>query len=171
MRQEHLIAARLFHHLYGHIDHSQRVIFCLDGMAAKRGVNQDILEDPNIPDFHWTFNGGAVAFSAEVKIVDSQNRVRFCGDGQPRSWGTGGTAAVKPHLWIGANEDMNKYFIWKHKKFEENLSFFAESEWTDAGNKRVLNIQIPDDHLCFNEPAEASVEIIRWARQVEGMYP
>ena len=170
MRQEHLVAAKIFHYLFDYIDQDRHVIFCPDGEAAKRGVREGILRDPAVPDLYFFFHDGLNPLAAEVKIVE-KNRVKFCGDAEPRAWHVDGAGNHKPMLWIGADEAQTTFFLWEHSDFEAGLSSLVGRGLTSGGRKKTLMLDLPATQQAFEKPAELAAALLAWARKQPGLYP
>jgi hypothetical protein len=170
MRQEHLLAAKVFHYLYDHIDHDRLVLFCPDGEAAKRGVREGILEDATVPDLSFFFLGGDKPLTAEVKIVE-KDRIKFCGDSEPNAWHTGGFGQHKPMLWIGANEQQTEFYLWEHAIFASDLGGLAGCGVTSGGRKKTLMLDLPSALETYNQPAALADALLGWARKQPGLYP
>jgi len=170
MRQEHLVAAKVFHFLFDHIDHDRLVVFCPDGEAAKRGVREGILEDPSVPDLYFFLIGGTQPLSVEVKVVE-KNRVKFCGDIEPRAWHADGPGRHKPLLWLGADETQTTFFLWGHSDFEAGLSGLVGRGRTSGGHKKTLTLDLPATRQSFEQPAELAAALLAWARKQPGLYP
>jgi len=170
MRQEHLVAAKVFHFLFDHIDHDRLVVFCPDGEAAKRGVREGILEDQSVPDLWFYFLGGTRPLAVEVKIVE-KDKLKFCGDGEPRAWHADGQGKHKPLWWLGADETQTTFFLWEHADFEEDLSGLVGCGRTSGGRKKTLTLKLPAARQTFEQPAELAAALLAWARKQSGIYP
>ena len=170
MRQEHLVAAKVFHFLFDHIDHDRLVVFCPDGEAAKRGAREGILDDPSVPDLSFFFLGGTRPLTVEVKIVEKDS-VKFCGDSEPRSWHANGLGKHKPLLWLGADEGQTTFFLWDHTDFEVELSRLVGCGRTSGGSKKTLTLKLPAARQTFEQPAELADALLAWVRKQPGIYP
>ncbi len=71
MKQEHRFCAEVYHRLHDQIDHDKRVLFCLDGAAAREAAKSGVVECATIPDLCFTFEGAdvhvdAAAFEGDI---------------------------------------------------------------------------------------------------------
>jgi hypothetical protein len=169
IRMEHLVAAKLFHFLYDCIDHDRTVWFCPDGSAARNSVRHGVMIDDVLPDLIFYFIGGTEPFLAEVKIVE-RNRVSFCGDGQPEAWHANGHGAHKPMMWVGANNDQSKWYLWENADFSDALTALCGRGLTTGNNKKTLKAPIPDTHQVFDNPRETADAMIAWASANRSLY-
>jgi hypothetical protein len=163
MRQEHKFCADVYHLLYGHIDHSRPLYFCLDSAAAKVGVRQKILPDCGIPDFYFYLTGGKKAVTLEAKIVEN-GKVKFCGDSEPRYWHASGDGANKPVLWIGTDLLFKTSFFWTHVPFDAMLSKLVDRGKTENGRRKTLTVSLPKDVVTFATLSELVAHVLCWLR-------
>ena len=163
MRQEHKFCADVYHLLYGRIDHSRPLYFCLDSSAAKVGVKQKILSDCAVPDFYFYLVGGKNAVTLEAKIVEN-GKVKFCGDSEPRHWHTNGHGAYKPVLWIGTDLMFKTYFFWTHVTFAAKLSPLVGRGKTKSGKNKTLGAPVPENIVTFATLPELVVHTLCWLR-------
>ena len=120
MRQEHLFCAEVYHRLHDLIDHRKRVLFCLDGAAAKEAAKLKHVECATFPDLCFTFAGSQSEIRIEAKII-KKRRVKV-GRDQRLAWCAGGTGLAIPHLWIAADESLAEFWLWDHQPFSVKLA-------------------------------------------------
>jgi hypothetical protein len=157
MRQEHRFCAEVYHQLHGLIDHSRRVLFCLDGAAAREAAKTGQVECATMPDLCFTYSGAVSEIRIEAKIIE-RRRVKLGAD-QRTAWCRGGTGMAVPHLWIGADEALSRFWLWDHEG-----PFCAKIERHRASKGPIL--VFPDgtapDHCTLKELVE---RIIAWATE------
>lgn len=163
MSQEHLFCAEIYHLLYGHIDHSRPIRFCLDGSAAARFHKKGVLADSCLPDFCFFFVGGRKEFRVEAKIV-KDGEVTFYGPGQPSSWHRSGGGRLKPVLWIGTDADMAHFFLWEHAAFDGALAPVGGEGLTSNKTKRAMTRELPDGALQVASIASLVGQVLVYAR-------
>lgn len=156
MRQEHRFCAEVYHRLHGMIDHSRRVLFCLDGAAAREAAKSGEVECATMPDLCFTFTGTAEEIRIEAKIVD-RRRVKLGAD-QRTAWCRGGSGKAVPHLWIGADELLSRFWVWDHEGFCAKI----EQHQTSKGPILVFHVDAPSDHCGADELVE---RIVAWATE------
>ena len=140
MRQEHRFCAEVYHRLYGLIDHDKRVLFCLDGAAARQAAINHEVECSTMPDLCFRFVGAANEIRIEAKIMD-RRRVKL-GAGQREAWGLGGNGQAVPNLWIGIDEKFANCWMW-------------EQEGQERFNARIAGHAGANDHILVFEYQEA----------------
>ena len=155
MRQEHLFCAEVYHRLHSMIDQSKRVLFCLDGAAAKGAAMRQEIECATMPDLCFTFVGGDGELRLEAKIIENR-RVKI-GRDQRNAWCYGGTGKAFPHLWIGANECMDQFWMWSHDEFSQKIA----THRTSKGPIRVFSCDAFTTSSCDMDTLV--MQIISWA--------
>ena len=170
MRRQHLVLAKVVHFLFDQIDYDRLVVFCPDGEAAKRDAREGILEDPSVADLSFFFLGGTRPLAGEVKIVE-QDRVKFCGDTEPRAWHSNRRGKHKPLLWLGANEALTAFFLWDDSNFEAGRSCLVGCGRTSGGRKKTLTLRLPKTRQTFGQPAKLADALLAWTRKQPGLYP
>ncbi len=152
MRQEHRFCADVYHRLHGLIDHRRRLLFCLDGSAAREAARAGEVECATMPDLCFTFSGASSEIRIEAKIVE-RRRVKL-GAEQRVAWCHGGTGLAVPHLWIGADEELSHFWMWEHEGFCAKIGQHRTS-------KGPILVTLPDS--C---DIDALVErIVAWATE------
>lgn len=126
MRQEHRFCAEVYHRLHSLMDHEKRVLFCLDGAAAKEAAKVGEVECATMPDLCFTFVGAAREIRIEAKIME-RRRVQL-GFDQRTAWSSGGTGKAPPHLWISADESLTQFWLWDHEGFCTKIAQHASSK-------------------------------------------
>lgn len=156
MRQEHRFCAEVYHRLHGLIDHNRRVLFCLDGAAARQAVKLGEVECATMPDLCFTFTGAMPEIRIEAKIVH-RRRVKLVAD-QRLAWCRGGTGKAVPHLWIGADELLSCFWVWDHEGFSAKI----EEHQNSKGPILVFPARTAPDPCAINELVE---RIVAWATE------
>jgi len=156
MRQEHRFCAEVYHKLYDLMDHEKRVLFCLDGSAAMEASKCDELECATMPDLCFSFTGAQQELRIEAKIMEKR-RVKL-GAGQRAAWCMGGNGNAMPHLWIGADEALTKFWLWDHKVFSDKIAKHAASK----GDILVFQCDDPPHDLSLKQLV---VGIVAWAEK------
>lgn len=156
MRQEHRFCADVYHRLYDLIDQNRRVLFCLDGAAAREAAKTGDVECATMPDLCFTFCGGASEIRIEAKIVE-RRRVKL-GAEQRTAWCRNGTGMAIPHLWIGADENLSRYWMWEHEAFCDKI----EEHQTSRGPILVFAANMEPDSCDIDGLVE---RIVAWATE------
>lgn len=111
VKREHFLVAELYRHLATFVDAEREIYLSLDGIAAKKGVKENLFKDPDVPDLCFTLlDGRDVAI--EVKLLYGK-RIG-AGRGQYAAWFGSGTGAHKPTGWVVADEKLTGFFYWPH---------------------------------------------------------
>lgn len=161
MRQEHLFCAEVYHRLHSRIDHSKRKLFCLDGGATEQAALNGEIECRTIPDICFTFAGGDREIRIEAKILESR-RIKLSSN-QRVAWCRLGTDRTPPHLWIAADEPLEKCWMWEQERFCDKL----ERHRTSKGSVLVY----PADQFPEGCNLDDLVEnIVSWS-ETNGFYP
>jgi hypothetical protein len=126
MRQEHKFCAEVYHRLYDRIDHTKRVLFCLDGWAAQEAARRQEVRGATIPDLCFTLIGGRRELRIEAKIIENR-RIKI-GAAQRGAWCRNGTRSLQPHLWIAANEQLTQFYHWEHNGFCRTIAAHVNSK-------------------------------------------
>ena len=121
MRQENKFVAELYRYLAPFIDTKKTIHLSLDGMAAKNGVNQGILDDADVPDFWFTLIGSGHQTLLEAKTLTKNNQVTL-GSNQVSSWRAQGSGKHRPHAWVAVSLDFKTFYFWSHQDFLEHLN-------------------------------------------------
>lgn len=156
MRQEHRFCADVYHKLHGLIDHNRRVLFCLDGAAAREAAKSGEVECPTMPDLCFTFAGAEQEIRIEAKIVE-RRRVKLGAD-QRSAWWRSGTGMAMPHLWIGADEALSCFWMWDHEGFCDKIGQHRSSK----GPVLVFPVDAMPDHCGIDDLVR---RIIAWATE------
>ena len=119
MKQEHLFCAEVYHLLHKHMDHDRPRYFCLDGAAARAAAQNTVIPCATIPDLCFFFPRSTEQIRIEAKILVDR-RVTL-GRSQRHAWATQGHGGAKPHLWIGANEELTQFWMWEHPWFQDEI--------------------------------------------------
>lgn len=154
MRQEHRFCAEVYHRLHGQIDQKRRVLFCLDGAAAREAAKTGEVECPTMPDLCFTFLGAEAELRIEAKIIE-RRRVKLGAD-QRTAWWTDGTGLAMPHLWIAADESLSCFWMWEHEGFAHKIGIHRESK----GPVLVFPAKTLPDHCGIDTLVERLVD---WA--------
>ncbi len=161
MRQEHRFCAEVYHRLHGLVDHGKRVLFCLDGAAAREAAGHGEVECATMPDLCFTFVGAPCEIRIEAKIME-RRRVKLGAD-QRTAWCSGGTGKAVPHLWIGADEDLVQFWLWDHGGFCAKVA----ARKTSKGPVLVFDKDSAPDSCAMDELVK---RIIAWATE-HGLKP
>lgn len=161
MRQEHRFCAEVYHRLHGQIDHDKRVLFCLDGAAAREAAKSGDVECATMPDLCFTFVGAPGEIRIEAKIV-KRRRVKLGAD-QRKAWCRGGSGKAVPHLWIGADEALTQFWLWDHEGFCAKIA----QHTTSKGPILVFGDGSGPDHCAIDKLVE---RIVAWATE-HGLKP
>lgn len=161
MREEHRFCAEVYHRLHGLIDHSRRVLFCLDGSAAKEAAKAGEVECATMPDLCFCFSGSTTEMRIEAKIIEKR-RVKL-GIDQRNAWRHGGTGLAMPHIWIASNTTMSLFWMWSHETFCTKIAQHQNS----TGPILVFQKDCEQDNFTIDELVE---RIVAWATE-QGLKP
>lgn len=122
MSQEHKFCAEVYHRLYNKIDHAKPILFCLDGEATCSGF----ATKQTIPDLCFTFLSSDRQLRVEAKILE-RRRVELQ-PSQRSAWCSSGMGEAKPHLWIGADAALTRFWVWDHEPFAAKIELHKTSK-------------------------------------------
>jgi hypothetical protein len=154
MKQEHRLVAEIYRFLAPFIDAREEIYLCLDGQAARSGVNDGRFSDPDVPDMWFTLVGASRPFRLEAKILDGNAATLM--SSQIRAWRTAGSSKYSPDAWIAANRSFDKFYFWPHSIFIGQLD---KCSATQLSHK----LAAPKDKLLFSSLSELSLHVLRVA--------
>ena len=155
MKQESRFVAELYRYLAPFIDTSRPLYVSLDGIAARRGVSDNVFSDPDVPDLWFTLAGDPNLILLEAKVLNAGRRVTV-NQAQLTAWRSTGSGKHKPGAWVAADEALTAFFYWSHVDFLARL---------DASNTTALypRLQMPDSRIEFTEVRQLALHVLRFA--------
>jgi hypothetical protein len=156
MNQEHKFVCLLFHSLAQFIDPEKPIYISLDGEAAKKGVQEKLFLDPNVPDLWFSFVGIKQNILLEAKVLDTANRIKLS-QNQINAWKTKGGGNHKPNGWVCRNEALDKFYYWKHECFIDKID-------NNNSNADYPKKAKPKQSMEFNKISELAMFILTEAK-------
>lgn len=154
MKREHFLVAELYRHLATFVNADREIYLSLDGVAAQRGVREQLFKDSNVPDLCFTLlDGREVAI--EVKIL--HGRRIGAGRGQYEAWFVSGTGAHKPTGWVVADEKLTSFFYWSHAEMVKQ-----RTESPSRSERKSVAILVPTTTSMFPSVRHLALHIVRY---------
>lgn len=155
MRQESRFVAELYRYLAPFIDTGKQFCLSLDGIAARKGVLEEVFADPDVPDLWFTLVGDESAVLIEAKILTGK-RIVTLSQGQLAAWRSTGPGRHKPAAWVAANEDFREFRYWSHTDFVPILDACRSTV-------RYPRVTIPSHARAFADVRPLALHILRQA--------
>lgn len=152
VKQESRFVAELYRYLAPFIDTSKALYLSLDGIAARKGVSDNLFADADVPDLWFTLAGSSEIALLEAKILGPDEAVTV-NQGQLTAWRSSGSGQHKPTAWVAADEGLTAFYHWTHAAFLPRL---------DASNATVQypKLRIPEDRKEFPEVRQLALHIL-----------
>jgi hypothetical protein len=154
VRQESRFVAELYRYLAPFIDTRTPSYVSLDGIAARKGVVDNMFVDPDIPDLWFTLIGDPKPNLLEAKIL-TDRRVTV-NQAQLSAWRSTGSGRYKPSAWVAADENLKTFFYWTHADFLARLD-------ASRATTQFPRLRIPDSHTEFPEVRQLALHVLRFA--------